>query len=1145
MSELQYQQQLLEEFQKSFLWNGTKYKPRSVVLSQTQALLKTEFTNAIRQLNRETLTNILTDIGRFTSIDELLEYIYQYWHHNILSDTITFKPIKTIQNGFFNLIIEDRNNLQRSYIIYIFDKHHVDNNKFTVIREVGGKAKSDTDKVDFWFEFIFFINGIPIGQLEVKDFHKSLKTWEDAMIQILHYKQALPWLYNTVLIAAVADNRSYDEEMYNMAPMYFAPFNIPVEKVETIEHMTTEEKRTLGYIWEKHLILPSIYPAKDIYYSKQLHYPLHYLGFLHKETFADIVFWFLRLVEKNDDKTVVVLPRAIQYRAVNKIVNHYKLSKQNNNKLDNDVPNKNISVNNSNGGIIWHWQGTGKTYTMLWAASKLMQIENTHVLFVVDRIYLDEQLTREASQMFPYMFKRIKISSDIKKVLDTFNRSQGARAFITTIDKIYIGLSQDKEQPNFTNNNNGQIKDVALQADNVVIFVDEGHRSQGGKKGYRMRSELAPAKRYAFTGTPILTEEKKNTELLFGPIIDKFFLDDAVRYNIVLPIKYMLGPVELQTDTSKIKNSIRKIETEYDDETLTQLSMELKYSVAKNIDNRIQSVTKDIIEQYFQLFYSKGLKALLSVESREMAVKYRNYLIKALGNYINTHFQDLMTLSFDEKNTDKFAEVVISYNNANDSSTIINYFNEATQRWGFTDSNADAMITHIIDKFKYTSGPPYILVVVNKLTTGFDMPRLGVVFLDRVIKGRHLLQLAARTNRKYPGKKYGYLIDYMGVTEYLKEALQEYAFTKEEIKVINEQVLSLLDIKQLEDMVRDMEKQILQTWKQVDKTLVINTVTFNELGKFLDSKQGYNLLKNIGLVKKTMLDNNIFVHYTTLYNQINEYLYYTKMLNKAYALKHKPIKYNPPTTISNIYKFLKKVIPIYTNNQTHNIITHISKIIEKASDVIHDKSEHLQNENILIIDENLMTTIRSTEAPIQQYRKSDDLSLTNPIKAKIKNLLETARKQPTSITVEKKIEHILQMLSHEPAEQIIQELQELQMQMRKDEEERTNMHMTPEMFYQLTAVEHSIQKKLLSLSDNKDANYDIQQIQTLIEEVVQAFWQSWANGIPIGPKQFRMKMVQILIKKGEQQFPHAKEKLRDIYHYITKQYQELYNSVEQ
>lgn len=376
-------------------------------------------------------------------------------------------------------------------------------------------------------------------------------------------------------------------------------------------------------------------------------------------------------------------------------------------------------------GLIWHTQGSGKTLTMFFTAWKLRYspvLQNPKVFILVDRIDLDDQVFEEFEAWGGKNLIRVESRKDLEKKLKGSDRG----IFVSTIQKF------------------NELSDIESIDGNIIVLSDEAHRDNEGVAAMKMRNAFKDAFFFGFTGTPI-DKLTLNTHRNFGEegerYLDYYSIQQAIDDGATLPITYEARLSKFFIDEEKIDAQFEQMTETLSDEQKELLTKKYgrKEALIK-LDRRMEAVARDIIEHYKLYVMPNGFKAQVVCYDREATAKYKEL--------------------FDKLVPEEWSEVVYSPGDPNADSDGLKKYNTNKQKREKTIAN-----------FKDASHPLKFLLVCDMLLTGFDAPIEQVMYLDKPLRDHNLLQAIARTNRVYPNKGCGKIIDYYGVTKNLYDAL--------------------------------------------------------------------------------------------------------------------------------------------------------------------------------------------------------------------------------------------------------------------------------------------------------------------------------------------------------------------------------------
>ncbi len=373
------------------------------------------------------------------------------------------------------------------------------------------------------------------------------------------------------------------------------------------------------------------------------------------------------------------------------------------------------------GGVIWHTQGSGKSLSMLWLAVKLRRLahlENPTIVVVTDRIDLDNQIVgtfRRCGFPNPNQAKSVK---DLRTLL----RQGNGLTILTTIQK-FQELDRDSH---------------LSEAKNIFVLVDEAHRTQYKNLAANMRQALPNACFLGFTGTPI-DKKDRSTIQTFGPYIHTYTIEQAIQDGATVPIFYESRLPDVHVQGESLDTLFDRYFQEYEEKEREEIKR--KYATEEIIglaSSRVEAICLDIIEHYEKYIMPNGFKAQIVTPSREAAVSYKETLDRL---------------------------------NAPVSAVLISGGHNDPQRLA-RHHKSQAQEKEIIRSFKEDPIDKLaIIVVCDKLLTGFDAPIEQVMYIDSPLKEHTLLQAIARVNRTADKKDYGLVVDYWGISRDLQEAL--------------------------------------------------------------------------------------------------------------------------------------------------------------------------------------------------------------------------------------------------------------------------------------------------------------------------------------------------------------------------------------
>ena len=396
------------------------------------------------------------------------------------------------------------------------------------------------------------------------------------------------------------------------------------------------------------------------------------------------------------------------------------------------------------GGVIWHTTGSGKSLTMVMLAKALAlhpNIVDPRVVLVTDRVDLDRQLYKTFHACGKSVVQAQNGSHLVRLVTNKLRPGESRADVITTVINKFEEAARQ------------QVRDDGI---NTFVLVDESHRSQYGAMHAQMARVFPHACYIGFTGTP-LTKEEKSTAKKFGDFIHRYPMRQAVADQAVVPLLYEGRIVEQNVDKEQLERWFERTTRHLTPEQKADLKRKMSRSEAVNAtEQRIKEIAYNIALHYEQNFRGRGLKGQVATSSKAIATKYLRYLQE---NGIEA------ALVISAPDTREGHEEV----DAPEEPVVQAFWKRMMTRYG----SEEAYNREIINSFAQADGLE-IIVVVDKLLTGFDEPRNTVLYVDKSLKEHTLLQAIARVNRLAEGKDYGYILDYRGVLGELNEAMNLY-----------------------------------------------------------------------------------------------------------------------------------------------------------------------------------------------------------------------------------------------------------------------------------------------------------------------------------------------------------------------------------
>jgi type I restriction enzyme R subunit len=469
------------------------------------------------------------------------------------------------------------------------------------------------------------------------------------------------------------------------------------------------------------------------------------ISLFHPKRLTEIIKYFILY-----DKNVKKIARYQQFFAVKEIAKTIE---------------KRDDKGNRKSGVIWHTQGSGKSLTMvMFSKYVLSELSDSSpkVVVVTDRINLDKQIY----QTFRHTRLKANMAASGSHLVELINDNKAD--IITTLVHKFDKASKIQNP---------------IMAKDIFVLVDESHRTQYGELHIKMKQIFPNACYLGFTGTPLMRKEK-NTMIKFGELIHTYTIADGVKDKAIVPLLYEGKMVEQSVNKKAIDKRLEMITKDLNDKQKEEVMRKWsRFERIASSDQRISFIAYDINRHFAENYKTQGsqFKAMLATNSKPEAIRYLKYF---------------------EEAGDLNAAVVISppdqregYDAVDEESKnmVKRFWDDMMEKYG----NEENYEEYIKDEF--VNGDEIdLLIVVDKLLTGFDAPRATVMYIDKPMREHTLLQAIARVNRLYEGKDYGIIIDYRGLLEKLDEAMEMYSgaglenFDPKDLKGVLYDVISII-----------------------------------------------------------------------------------------------------------------------------------------------------------------------------------------------------------------------------------------------------------------------------------------------------------------------------------------------------------------
>lgn len=599
--------------------------------------------------------------------------------------------------------------------VRLIDLEDLSQNQYVVTQQFTYRAGATERRADL----VLLVNGLPLVLIEAKTPVKKCISWVDGAIQVHDdYEKFVPELFVCNVFSVATEGKLFRYGSVGLPVKDWGPWHLDGEDNDG-QH----------------------YPLKSLKASVE--------SMLRPQVLLDILSNFTLFATDKKKKRIKVICRYQQFEAANKIVERVLAG----------YPKK---------GLIWHFQGSGKSLLMVFAAQKLRMhvgLKNPTVLIVVDRIDLDSQISGTfAGADIPNLVK-----ADSREKLQQLLSQDVRKIIITTIFKF------------------GEANGCLNERSNIIVLVDEAHRTQEGNLGRKMRESLPNAFLFGLTGTPI-NRSDRNTFYAFGAEEDdkgymsRYGFDESIRDGATLKLHFEPRLIDLHIDKAELDAAYKDLTgglSDLDKDNLAKTSA--KMAVLVKTPERIRKVCADIVQHYQSKIEPNGLKGQIVTFDRESCLLFKAELDKLLPSEATDIVMSVQ--ASDKKEHPEYAP----YDRTRDEEE------------------------RLLDRFRDPADPLKLIIVTAKLLTGFDAPILQVMYLDKPLRDHTLLQAICRVNRTYSEQKtHGLIVDYLGIFDDVAAALE---FDDQSVK----QLVS--NIQELKEKLPEAMQKCLAFFVGCDRTL--------------------------------------------------------------------------------------------------------------------------------------------------------------------------------------------------------------------------------------------------------------------------------------------------------------------------------------
>lgn len=599
--------------------------------------------------------------------------------------------------------------------VRLIDLDDVVQNQYVVTQQYIYRAGPSERRADL----VLLVNGLPLVLIEAKTPVKKCISWVDGAVQVHDdYEKFVPELFVCNVFSVATEGKSYHYGSIGLPVKDWGPWHLDGDGDDAQHHPLKSLKLSAESMLRPHVVL-------------------------------DILGSFTLFATSKKKQRIKIICRYQQFEAANKIVERVLAG----------YPRK---------GLIWHFQGSGKSLLMVFAAQKLRMhagLKNPTVLIVVDRIDLDSQITGTFTGAdIPNLEK-----ADSREKLQQLLAQDVRKIIITTIFKF------------------GEATGSLNDRSNIIALVDEAHRTQEGDLGRKMREALPKAFLFGLTGTPI-NRADRNTFYAFGADEDekgymsRYGFEESIRDGATLKLHFEPRLIDLHIDKAALDAAYKDLTgglSDLDKDNLGKTAA--KMAVLVKTPERIRKICEDVVEHYRSKVEPNGFKGQIVTFDRESCLLFKAELDKLVPPEATDIVMSVQ--ASDKKEHPEYA----LYDRSRDEEE------------------------RLLDRFRDPSDPLKLIIVTAKLLTGFDAPILQAMYLDKPLRDHTLLQAICRVNRTYSEQKtHGLIVDYLGIFDDVAAALE---FDDQSVK----QVVS--NIQELKDKLPEAMQKCLAFFTGCDRSV--------------------------------------------------------------------------------------------------------------------------------------------------------------------------------------------------------------------------------------------------------------------------------------------------------------------------------------
>ncbi len=859
-------------------------------------------------------------------------------------DEINFEKHHLLRNGIPVDFINEKGIPVKNKTLKVFDFDNAANNNFLAVRQLWLQGKSNRERRP---DIIGFVNGIPLLFIELKAAHRKLENaYND---NFTDYKDVIPHLFH--YNAFVLLSNGIESRIGSVTGKY--------QHFHEWKRITEEDEGIVGL--DRMIV-----------------------GVCEKKRFLDLFENFI-LFDNSLGKVVKLIARNHQFIGVNKAIENIK------HKEDLYKLGKISSEEKQKLGVFWHTQGSGKSYSMVFFCQKIHHkfTGSYTFLIVTDRNELDTQIYGTFSGIGAV--PQVKAGSR-----DSLKANSG---------KHLKELLSSEHRYLFTLIHKFNFEEEITKRDNIIVISDEAHRTQGGNLAMNLRNALPNASFIGFTGTPLFKDDEI-TKRIFGDYVSRYDFKRSVDDGATVPLYYENRGDFLGLKNPTINNQIRALleaeELESDQRSRVEQLIAREYPIL-TAKKRLNDIAKDTVWHFCNRGY-KG-KGMFIALDKLTAVKMYDLITHHWQLYIAQMEKEIAKGKYgDQEALEKNRE--LQWVKATEVCVVVSSEQNEIEKFRKWDLDIEPHRAKMNDqdlesRFKEENDPFRFVIVCAMWITGFDVPTLSTLYIDKPLKSHTLMQAIARANRISEGKNNGLIVDYIETYTALLDALAIYGEGGGDSGDGNGSNKPEPPVKPKEELIKELEEVLAITESFLKEELNFDLI---------------ELIEAIGLKKLAAIEKGMNAVYTN-----DETKSKFQILAREVFKKYKALQ---PDKSLNQYAPRKNAIDvIYTAIEGNVQSADVSEIMKKIQNVVDESIENMMHEPGLMAEKMIDLSGLNFEVLEQYFLKAKNKNSTvQSLKSKVeKQLKQMVERNPMTIDYYKRYQEIIDEYNHGKDDAVIKE----------------------------------------------------------------------------------------------------------------------------